>query len=132
MRTLSAQSANPPEALVDHLSYSHFELLIGLEDDLKRSFYQTEAIRGQWSVRELRRQIGSLLFERTGLSIDKARLAEVVRQGAETNIPALAIRDPSPDPDLLRLPQATVLDGHLTEKVSGTSTRSHFSFFSAT
>jgi predicted nuclease of restriction endonuclease-like (RecB) superfamily len=94
VRTLSAQSTNPPEALVDRLSYSHFELLIGLEGDLKRGFYETEAIRGQWSVRELRRQIGSLLFERTGLSTDKAKLAEVVRQGAETNVPAFAIRDP--------------------------------------
>lgn len=72
VRTLSAQSTNPPQALVDRLSYSHFELLIGLEDDLKRGFYETESIRGQWSVRELRRQIGSLLFERTGLSTDKA------------------------------------------------------------
>jgi predicted nuclease of restriction endonuclease-like (RecB) superfamily len=94
VRTVSAQSALAPEALVNRLSYSHFELLIGLEDDLRRSFYEAEAIRGQWSVRELRRQIGSLLFERTGLSTDKAKLAEMVRQGVESSTPALAIRDP--------------------------------------
>lgn len=94
VRTVSAQSSLSPESPLNRLSYSHFELLVGLEDDLRRDFYQAEAIRGQWSVRELRRQIGSLLFERTGLSTDKEKLAEVVRQGAETRIPALAIRDP--------------------------------------
>jgi predicted nuclease of restriction endonuclease-like (RecB) superfamily len=94
VRTVSAQSSLSPETLFNRLSYSHFELLIGLEDDLRRGFYQAEAIRGQWSVRELRRQIGSLLFERTGLSTDKAKLAEMVRQGAESSTPALAIRDP--------------------------------------
>jgi predicted nuclease of restriction endonuclease-like (RecB) superfamily len=94
VRAVSAQSALSAESLLSRLSYSHFELLVGLEDDLRRSFYQAEAIRGQWSVRELRRQIGSLLFERTGLSTDKAKLAELVRQGAETSSPALAIRDP--------------------------------------
>ena len=94
VRTLSAQSTDQRDTLADRLSYSHFELLIGLDDDLKRRFYEAEAIRGQWSLRELRRQIGSLLFERTGLSTDKAKLAELVRQGAETNAPALAIRDP--------------------------------------
>lgn len=94
VRTVSAQSALSPEALLNRLSYSHFELLVGLEDDLRRGFYQAEAIRGQWSVRELRRQIGSLLFERTGLSTDKTKLAEMVQQGAESSTPALAIRDP--------------------------------------
>ncbi|MFL6197354.1 MAG: YhcG family protein [Thermoanaerobaculia bacterium] len=94
VRTLSAQSAAPPGVLVSHLSYNHFELLLGLEDDVRRRFYEAEALGGQWSVRELRRQIGSLLFERTGLSTDKARLAELVRQGAETQSPALTIRDP--------------------------------------
>jgi Uncharacterized conserved protein len=51
-------------------------------------------MRGQWAVRELRRQISSLLFERTGLSKNKAKLAEHVRLHAEVNTPALAIRDP--------------------------------------
>ena len=94
MRTLSAQSAIPTDQLVSRLSYSHFELLVSLDDDLKRRFYEAECIRGCWSVRELRRQISSLLFERTGLSTDKAALADLVRQAAEVDSPALAIRDP--------------------------------------
>jgi predicted nuclease of restriction endonuclease-like (RecB) superfamily len=94
VRTASALLGPPPETQLSRLSYTHFELLIGLEDDLRRTFYEAEAVRGQWSVRELRRQIGPLLFERTGLSTDRAKLAELVRQGAETTTPALAIRDP--------------------------------------
>ena len=94
VRSATALLAFPPEILLSRLSYTHFELLISLEDDLRRGFYEVEAIRGQWSVRELRRQIGSLLFERTGLSTDKTGLAELVRQGVETSGPALAIRDP--------------------------------------
>ena len=60
MRTASALLTPPPEALLSRLTYSHFELLVGLEDDLRRGFYEAEAIRGQWSVRELRRQIGKV------------------------------------------------------------------------
>ena len=94
VRSVTALLTPPPETLLSRLSYTHFELLVGLEDDLRRAFYEAEAIRGQWSVRELRRQIGSLLFERTALSTDKAKLAELIRQGVENNTPALAIRDP--------------------------------------
>ena len=57
-------------------------------------FYEAECIRGSWSVRELHRQISTLLFERTGLSTDKAALADLVRQATESDSPALAIRDP--------------------------------------
>jgi hypothetical protein len=85
VRTASAQSLDPPDTRVGSLSYSHFELLIGLDDDLKRRFYELGAIRGQWSVRELRRQIASLAFERTALSTDKARLLEQIRQAAEAD-----------------------------------------------
>lgn len=42
--------------------------LMKLDDPLKRVFYELEAVRGNWTVRVLKRQIGSLLFERTGLS----------------------------------------------------------------
>jgi predicted nuclease of restriction endonuclease-like (RecB) superfamily len=94
VRTPSALSAVPADRLINRLSYSHFELLLRLEDDLKRAFYEVECVRGGWSVRELRRQIASLYFERSGLSIDKAKLAELVQETAEVDSPALTIRDP--------------------------------------
>ncbi len=70
------------------------ELIVDLDDDLKRVFYEIECIRGNWSVRELKRQIASLYYERSGLSKDKKKLAELVQSGAETAEPKLAIRDP--------------------------------------
>ena len=68
--------------------------MISIEDDLKRVFYEIECLRGNWSIRELKRQIASLYFERSGLSRDKEKLAEIVLNGAERTDPALAIRDP--------------------------------------
>ncbi len=94
VRTASAQLTIPPEKLIGTLSYSHLELLVGLDDDLKRAFYEIECIRGNWSVRELKRQIASLYYERSGLSKDKKKLAKLVRKGAETAEPKFTIRDP--------------------------------------
>jgi len=65
VQTVSAQLPVTPEKLISSLSYSHFELLVSLDEALKRTFYEIECIRGNWSVRELKRQIGSLYFERT-------------------------------------------------------------------
>ena len=92
--TVSAQLKIPGTKLFERLSFSHFAELVSIEDPLKRSFYEIECMRGNWSVRELQRQIGSLYYERSGLSKDKKKLAELVRKGAETAEPKLAIRDP--------------------------------------
>lgn len=92
--TLSPQLQIAPEQLIQRLSYSHLELIVDLDDDLKRAFYQIECMRGNWSVRELKRQINSLYFERSGLSRDKEKLATLTQEGAEAAEPKLAIRDP--------------------------------------
>jgi len=84
----------PAQKLVSLLSYSHLELLVEQDDALKRAFYELECIRGNWSVRELRRQISSLYFERSGLSKNKKKLAALVRAGAEKSENRLSIRDP--------------------------------------
>ncbi len=92
--TVSPLLGAPAEHLINRLSYSHLELIVDLEDPLKRAFYEIECIRGSWSVRELKRQIVTLYFERSGLSKDKEKLAAMVRKGIETAQPKLAIRDP--------------------------------------
>ena len=94
VRSVTAQLAMPAEKLLNSLSYTHFEQLLGLEDPLKRAFYEIECIRGNWSVRALKRQIATLYFERSGLSKDKEKLSRMVQQGVETAEPALAIRNP--------------------------------------
>ena len=76
------------------LSFSHFAELIAITDETKRLFYEVECIRGNWSVRELKRQNASLYYERSGLSTDKKKLAELTRSSAETADPRIAIRDP--------------------------------------
>ncbi|MEJ2746170.1 MAG: PDDEXK nuclease domain-containing protein, partial [bacterium] len=83
-----------PERLISSLSFSHFVELLQIEEPLKRAFYEIECICGNWSVRELKRQISTLYFERSGLSKNKKKLSERIRKGAEANTPALAIRDP--------------------------------------
>lgn len=92
--TASPQLRIPADKLINNLSYSHFELLIGVEEPLKRTFYEMECIRGNWSVRELKRQIASLYYERSGLSKNKKKLAELARTSAETKEVGLDIRDP--------------------------------------
>jgi len=82
------------QILLERLSYTHLELLMAIADPLKRAFYEIECIRGNWSVRTLKRQIATLYFERSGLSQDKEKLAAMVQQGVETTAPKLAIRDP--------------------------------------
>jgi predicted nuclease of restriction endonuclease-like (RecB) superfamily len=92
--TVSPLFRIPPDQIINRLSYSHLALIVDLDDELKRTFYEIECIRGNWSVRELKRQISSLYYERSGLSKNKKKLAELVKSGAELAEPELAIRDP--------------------------------------
>lgn len=55
----------PGEKLISKLSYSHLELLFPIVNQRKRTFYELEAIKGAWSIRELKRQISSQFFERS-------------------------------------------------------------------
>ena len=77
------------------LSWSHLLELCRIEDVLKQTFYERECLKGRWSVRQLKRQIDSLLFERTGLSTDKSAVVERAH-GQETVIlePEDVLRDP--------------------------------------
>jgi predicted nuclease of restriction endonuclease-like (RecB) superfamily len=77
----------PPDKLINKLSYTHLVQLLSIDDPLKRTFYEVEAMKGNWSVRELKRQINSLYFERMGLSQDKKKLARLVQETVES--PAL-------------------------------------------
>ena len=103
MQTVSAQLQQaenkesigvPPNGLINNLSFSQFAELIRLDDPLKRAFYEIECIKGNWSVRELKRQITSLYFERSGLSKDKTKLSEYTQNRAFTLSPKDVIQDP--------------------------------------
>ncbi|MCM8831946.1 MAG: PDDEXK nuclease domain-containing protein [Candidatus Omnitrophica bacterium] len=63
------------------LSWSHYVELLGVSDDLARSFYEKQCIKENWSVRELKRQINSMLFERVALSKDKKSVLKLAKKG---------------------------------------------------
>ena len=63
------------------LSWSHIVALISINNKLARSFYEKECVICRWSVRELERQINSMLFERLDFSKDKKRLKKLAEKG---------------------------------------------------
>ena len=73
------QLSTDPSKLVNHLTFTHIIELLKADSALKRAFYEGQAISNNWSVRDLQRAMNSQLFERTGLSTDKAA---VVRKHA--------------------------------------------------
>lgn len=94
-RKSAISDLHPPlRMLVECLSFTHLVELMALDDPLKRAFYEIECIRGNWSVRQLKRQIATLYFERSGLSKDKDKLAAMVQAGVAQAAPEHFIRDP--------------------------------------
>lgn len=83
----------PSEQIVNKLSFSHFVELIKIPDPLKRGFYEIECIKGTWTVRELKRQIASLYFERIGLSQNPEKLAKLVHQKIQPQVPKDIIKN---------------------------------------
>ena len=84
----------PPEKLFNCLSYTHFVQLLPIEDQLERTFYEVECIKGTWSTRELKRQIDSGFFIRTGLSRDKDSLCDLINIKADRNHVSQTIKSP--------------------------------------
>lgn len=83
-----------PQKLFDKLSFTHLAAILPITDPLERAFYETMAIRGTWSVRELQRQIDSNYYFRSGWSQKPEALAKLVEGKAETNTLALDIKSP--------------------------------------
>ena len=81
-QSMTDQLKISPKKLIKRLSFTHIAELIKIDDNLKRSFYEYECMKGNWSVRELKRQIHSLYFERSGLSKDKKKLSELINENA--------------------------------------------------
>lgn len=84
MRTLSANSPESPieqnsidsNILLSRLSFTHFIELLNLDNPTQRRFYELQTISNNWSVRDLKRAINSMQYERTGLSTDKAAVMQ--------------------------------------------------------
>ena len=83
--------------LNEKLSWSHYCELIIIKDNNKRNFYEKECINSNWSVRELKRQLSTSLFERILLSDgkpNKEKILELSREGQLLNKPSDIVREP--------------------------------------
>lgn len=76
------------------LTWGHYCELVGIDDELERSFYEKQIIIENWSIRELRRQKNAMLFHRLALSMDKKGVLELSKEGRKVEKVADLLRDP--------------------------------------
>ena len=92
---LEIQTKNGKQCLPNFtLPWSHYLVLMRVDNPEARSFYEIEAQKQQWSVRQLQRQIGSSLYERLALSRDKDEIMRLAREGQTIEKPSDIIKDP--------------------------------------
>lgn len=82
------------QTLSGKLSWSHYAELLGISDDTSREFYIKQCENENWSIRELKRQISSSLFERLALSKDKKGVLQLAKQGLTISEPKDIVKDP--------------------------------------
>jgi predicted nuclease of restriction endonuclease-like (RecB) superfamily len=82
------------QAAPRELTWTHYRLLLRLDNPEARAFYAAETANTGWSTRELQRQIASLLFERLALSKDRDGVLALARAGQELHRPADLVKDP--------------------------------------
>lgn len=96
------------ETLSHKLSWSHYFEILKADDSLEISFYTRQAAMENWSVRELKRQMKSLLFHRLALSKDKRGVLQMASQGHELQQPEDLLKEPFVL-EFLNIPQSHVL-----------------------
>jgi len=74
------------------LSWTHYFLLIKIDDEDERNFYEIESIQNSWSVRELQRQLNSALYQRLAKSRDKKGVKELAKKGQLIEKPSDALK----------------------------------------
>ncbi|MDX2241508.1 MAG: PDDEXK nuclease domain-containing protein [Leptolyngbyaceae cyanobacterium bins.302] len=88
------QDAEYYQKLFTTLSWSHLLELCRISDRLKQAFYELETVKSNWSFREMKRQMNNMLYERIGLSKDKAAVLTLAQQGQLVDSPQTLVRDP--------------------------------------
>jgi predicted nuclease of restriction endonuclease-like (RecB) superfamily len=82
------------QSVTGKLTWTHYAEILGVSDDHARGFYEKQAINENWSVRELKRQIESSLFERLALSKDKAGVLQLSKEGLSISEAKDIVKDP--------------------------------------
>jgi predicted nuclease of restriction endonuclease-like (RecB) superfamily len=104
------------QTLSGKLSWSHYTELLAVSDELARSFYEQQCIRENWSVRELKRQKETALFERVALSKDREEILALAKQGQAIE----SVRDVVKDPyvfEFLDLPERNYRENELEQRL---------------
>lgn len=105
------------QTLSGQLSWSHYAEILKADNELEISFYTRQSEKDNWSVRELKRQMKSMLFHRLALSKDKAGVLKIAEKGIEMQKPEDIIKDPYVF-EFLGIPQQRqYLEGELEEKL---------------
>ncbi|PWV48880.1 YhcG family protein [Chitinophaga sp. S165] len=99
------------------LTWSHYYEILKSDSDLEISFYTKQCEKEKWSVRELKRQMKSLLFHRLALSTDKEGVLKLANSGHEVHQPEDLLKDPFVL-EFLNIPERQLyLEGELEEKL---------------
>ncbi|NMF61211.1 PDDEXK nuclease domain-containing protein [Pseudanabaena yagii] len=98
------------------LGWSHYTELLAISDDLARSFYEQQCIRDRWSVRELKRQKDSALFERVAMSKDRAEILALAQKGQKIESARDVVKDPYVF-EFLDLPDRNYLESELENRL---------------
>ena len=93
-QTLSAKSEIVKQKIDFQLSWSHYLFLMRIDNIEERKFYEIESIKNNWSLRELRRQFDTSLYERLALSRDKKAIKELSVKGQIIEKPKDSLKDP--------------------------------------
>jgi len=90
-----------PDVITQHakhpvfiLSWSHYLVLMRIENPDERSFYEIECAKQNWSVRQLQRQVASSLYERLALSRDKDEVMRLAQEGQTIEKPTDILKNP--------------------------------------
>lgn len=81
------------QSVTGKLTWTHYAELLSVSDDIARGFYEVQAVNEKWSVRELKRQINSSLFERIALSKDKKGVLKLSQKGLVVSEPKDIVKD---------------------------------------
>jgi predicted nuclease of restriction endonuclease-like (RecB) superfamily len=105
------------ETLSHKLSWSHYFEILKSENDIEIGFYSKQCEKENWSVRELKRQMKSMLFHRIAISKDKQAILSLSEKGAEIQSPSDIIKDPFVF-EFLGIPDSvTFTEGELESKL---------------
>ena len=115
----SGNSAAPIRIPRFTLSWSHYLILMRIENFEARSFYEIEATQQQWSVKQLCRQVGSSLYERLALSRDKDEVMRLACEGQTIEKPSDIIKNPLTLEFLGLKPEAAYTESKLENAIIG-------------